>query len=57
MGQKYETLYTEAEARICLTCKLKKCTGYCERLKQEKKRIQEEGCTDDQGTAAKLSKN
>lgn len=27
------------EAKICLTCKKKKCTGYCARLKEEKQKL------------------
>ena len=43
MCKKYEsTLYSEAEARICLECTEPNCRGYCERLKAEKKRIHEE---------------
>ena len=40
--RKYDRLYSEAEARICLTCTEKRCPGDCERLKAEKKRIHEE---------------
>ena len=32
-------IYSEAEARICLTCESKRCPGKCDRLKQEKKRL------------------
>ena len=37
--RKYDRLYSEAEANICLTCTAKKCRGACERLKEEKKRL------------------
>jgi hypothetical protein len=37
-----EGIYSEAEARICLTCESKRCLGECERLKQEKKRLYKE---------------
>ena len=57
-------LYSEAEARICLTCTNKRCIGTCDRLKQEKKRIRAEQKakprrtdTNDQRAAAKLPKN
>lgn len=40
--RKYDTLYNEIEARICLNCTAKVCRGDCERLRQEKKRIYEE---------------
>lgn len=42
MGLKYESLYSEAEARICLTCTAKRCRGTCERLRAEKRRLHEE---------------
>ena len=32
-------IYGEAEASICLTCESKQCRGFCERLKEEKKRL------------------
>ena len=32
-------IYGEAEARICLTCESKRCLGFCDRLKQERKRL------------------
>lgn len=35
-------IYGEAEARICLTCESKRCRGFCERLKQERKRLHKE---------------
>ena len=38
---KEDSLYSKEEAYICLNCKLKKCTGECERLKQEKEKIKE----------------
>ena len=31
--------YDKAEANICLTCKKKKCTGRCDRLRQEKRKL------------------
>jgi hypothetical protein len=40
--RKYDSLYSEAEARICLTCTEKRCQGTCDRLKAEKKRLYEE---------------
>ena len=40
--RKYDRLYNEAEARICLECTERTCKGYCERLKREKERIYRE---------------
>lgn len=40
--RKYDRLYSETEARICLTCTEKRCRGDCERLRTEKKRLYEE---------------
>lgn len=36
---KEDSLYSKVEANICLNCKLKKCTGTCERLRQEKRKL------------------
>lgn len=38
---KEDSLYSKDEANICLNCKMKKCPGKCERLKQEKEKIKE----------------
>lgn len=35
-------LYSEEEARICLTCEQKVCRGSCDRLKRERERIHKE---------------
>ena len=39
---KEDSLYSKDEANICLTCKMKKCYGKCERLKQEKQKLKAE---------------
>ncbi len=44
---KKDTLYSEAEARICLNCTLKRCRGDCDRLRQEKRRLKAERKTQD----------
>lgn len=35
-------IYSEAEARICLSCSAKKCRGICDRLRDEKARLHRE---------------
>ena len=59
--RKEDSLYSKAEAYICLNCKQKKCIGECERLKSEKKRIHKEKSKEahahDKGAAAELPKN
>lgn len=35
-------LYSEAEARICLTFESKRCIGICDRLREERKRLYKE---------------